>query len=500
MKINNQQGFVLPMAMMMIVFFAILLAGLLPLVSAQFRFTRFDQDRINAQFTAEAGAKDAIRNVKLQIEAIVNAGSSVTDNNLNLFKKTYTENLVKDKLICQITCEPRTIATNLYNVYITSTGFCNGKRFSIDAIYTINSTPEQVTVEDLFNGCDYSNGKEWPIQNAVYENGILKSPTCAYPPDSGSCQVLFKKFPLQWKENATTNRQEINLSYNAACKKFPTNGSATGYGIYYGATGTANNMTGYVFQYDPGAIEHDGDGGSFFVKKVKAKDDDFSGFIGDLEWSDTKLSYTIEKKPVYKQTPIYKDVIVGYKNEWDWKTRQWVKVPIIQKQFDHWETEIDHYEEVKVPTVGGYYNTQYSGRDETTTPCWKPFQSNTGTGAPGADGTVKISLKKLKEFMEKKKPGTTFDINATHNVEIKIYKDVNGKERQQIFCDGILILNFVDNTSTCPIDFNKPTYAGLRVWNAKVDFFINPERNTAQGKTFSSGLIWKKHDVLQSKQ
>jgi Tfp pilus assembly protein PilX len=487
MKVNNQQGFVLPMTMMMIVFFAILLAGLLPLVSAQFRFTRFDQDRINAQFAAEAGAKNAINALQHQIDAI----KPITATNINqLNKSLYTEDIVKNKSNCEMSWVAQSLPNNCFTVTITSTGFVNGKKHSVDVLYNLKLVTK-ITTEDLFNQCDYSNGKSWNIEKE-YENEKLVR-TYAYPPNSGACQVLFKNCPLKPENNV------INLSYNAACKKFPTDGSATGYGIYYGATGTADNMTGYVFQYDPGAFKTGDEEGSFFVKKVKQQPN-APDHAYDNEWDDNKV--------VKKAVPARWELV---NNKWKWVNEQ----PAV---------------------LGGYYNTYYSKGDNFRTSCWQPFQPNTLNGKivtdqqlveAGDDGTVRITLRQLRDAMDKlkitdlidqkvipayvdsieklrwytsywnenKKKEYLFDISANHNITINITDDpLNpGKKRQKIFCDGVLILNFVDNTTKCPIDFDTTTYSGLRVWNAKVDFSINA-KDTVGHKNSKPEIVWQKHN------
>jgi hypothetical protein len=452
---TKEKGFVLPMAMLMVVFFSILLLGLLPMTTAQLRFTKFDSDRVCAQYAAEAGAKSAVRSIQLnfnKINGILDAGN-IGDFDLN----SYSTNFVNDKSSYTVEYHPDNMnpsATSQIN--IISTGHCNNRKYTVKIIYALSNSNLYVASADgivqYFQGAQYShlNGtgteQTWNFIDPVTDNAHPENnkPATVSPPGTGNYQVLFKG--QQFEEN-------FKLAYNCACKNFPNDSSGKGYGIYYGATGDPDNLTSYVFQYDPGASEG-GNGGAFFVKKVKTAPN-IPGFIGDLEWDDNKV---VQK------------YVAAHWEGWGWK-KTWVPE----------QPEI----------LGGYYNTHYEQGDNFTTPCHKPFQPNEGSCAPGQDGTIKISLNELKSYMESQ-PGITtpFNLNASHKITIEVKDDPNGQKRHLIFCDGVLILSFVDKTTRCPIDFTQPTYTGLRVWNADVGFYNNPHE--MYGQKGKAAIIWTK--------
>jgi hypothetical protein len=450
----TEKGFVLPMAMLMIVFFSILLIGLLPMTTAQLRFTKFDNNRVSAQYAAEAGAKSAIRTIRMNfasINWILDAG-----NIGNFDCNAYTADFINGKSSYTVEYHPDKMNPNLTSqINITSTGHLNNRNYTVKVIFALSNSNLYVASADgiieYFNGAEYShlNGTgsllPWDFKNAVTDNEHPENnkPATVSPPGTGNYQVLFKG--QEFGEN-------FKLAYNCACKNFPNDSSGKGYGIYYGATGNPDNLTAYVFQYDPGASEGN-NGGAFFVKKVKTAPNT-PGFIGDLEWDDNK---------------VVQEYAAAHWEGWGWN-KTWVPE----------QPEI----------LGGYYNTHYKDGDNFTTPCYQPFQPNEGSGVPGQDGTIKISLNSLKSYMESQLGISNFNINASHKISIEVKDDPDGRKRHLISCDGITILSFVDKTTRCPIDFSQPTYTGLRVWNADVSFYNNPHEMYGQKGT--AAIIWTK--------
>ncbi|MGE5607203.1 MAG: hypothetical protein ACM3YE_16120, partial [Bacteroidota bacterium] len=182
--------------------------------------------------------------------------------------------------------------------------------------------------------------------------------------------------------------------------------SATGYGIYYFASGTPNNLTAYVFQYDPGASLTDrrgrSDGGAFFVKKV------------------------IASNPPPKNGP------------WENETRDF------RLGFDDNEDR-------------DLLDGEFDGN------------------------VIRVGLNDLKTIMRNNGHEDFENLNQPHKITIEV-KD----GRHYISCDGVTILNFVDNDTENPIPTTN-TGTGLRTWNARVDFFPgDPE-----GQDPPRQIIWE---------
>lgn len=61
--LNNQRGSVTAMGIILIIIFTIMLAGLVPMLTTELKFTRNNRDVLEAQYAAEAGAKRAISGI-----------------------------------------------------------------------------------------------------------------------------------------------------------------------------------------------------------------------------------------------------------------------------------------------------------------------------------------------------------------------------------------------------------------------------------------------------
>lgn len=248
MKNENQRGIALPIALLLLLLVSALAVSAATLVSNESRFTLLDESVVESKYAAEAAAKIGIDMV---INNLITAGDF---RGQSLINGKYTYDL--------------TISNDLNNtVFINSISKTDNSsgRAQVRVIYASNvnqiANPPQLL--DLLNPqtASFSNGP-WPISG---------TPPRANPPDGGYHQVLFND---QLEQN-------FCIDYSATLgQRVNTNSSATGYGIYYYASGNPNNMTAYVFQYDPGAYigtSRNNDGGAFFVKKVIASNPPNSG-------------------------------------------------------------------------------------------------------------------------------------------------------------------------------------------------------------------------------
>lgn len=269
MKNENQRGIALPIALLLVLLVSALAISSATLVSNESRFTLLDEAVVNAKYAAEAAAKIGIDMVT---NNFITAGD-FNDQSLITGKSTYD----------------LTISNDLNNtVFINSTSRTpNGSgqaQVRVILAGNVNRIANPPQLLDLLNPqtASFSNGP-WPITG---------TPLRANPPDGGYHQVLFND-QLQ---------QNFRIDYSATLgQRVNTRDSATGYGIYYFASGTPNNMTAYVFQYDPGASLTDrrgrSDGGAFFVKKVIASNPPNPGGPWGNETQDFRRGFAENEDP-----------------------------------------------------------------------------------------------------------------------------------------------------------------------------------------------------------
>jgi hypothetical protein len=502
----HQKGYVLPIVLILVTSLAILSIGLLPNITAQIRFNRMDEDRLIAQYAAEAGAKTALRQIQQQYDAFAASGTLNAANLATISSPATARDFMyhADKSVSStytVSFAPdNTTKPDAFKVI--STGRFNGKHYTVKPIFSLKRI-KTGGIKELFSGCTYSH-KDGNTTIDVTSWDIDTVNNAANPPDNGFYQVLFTGSQLE---------DQFSLAYNCACKKINST-TASGYGIYYGSTGDADNMTSYVFQYDPGAYigtSQNNDGGSFFVKKCRANSTpqpkasanewiettttttdipktSFYGTVGTTTWSDrpttsgSGMSYMVTVKSYKKVTT------KSYKN--------------INKKTGYWQYTSITY---TTTTTG-----QYRDKVANEYPSFYPFQVEDTTSKADCLNThgnipddsidnidesfYRISLNDLKSYIEYKKrndekiPGYTFDIYGTHKITIKVVEGSDKNLWHMIYCDGYLILKFVDTTVTCPITF-EGKYSGLRVWNAQTGFYDTPSESYGQGKL---PIIWTK--------
>jgi type II secretory pathway pseudopilin PulG len=471
---RNQKGYVLPVVIILITTLAVLSIGLLPNITAQIRFNRMDEDRLIAQYAAEAGAKTALRQIQQTYNSYAdnNSGTvTIADilsiNSANTTPENFVYHPDKAKYSSYTVQFAPDNITDPKKIQVTANGFFNGKRYTVRPFFSLE-LQRTGGIKELFKDCEYSHldGKS----DEKLQEWELDTTTANPPPGNNFYQVLFKGCQLE---------SQFSLAYNASCEKYVT-GSPSGYGIYYGATGDADNMTSYVFQYDPGA-EYMGDEGSFFVKKVK-KSADNPKHASDNEWVETTTTTLINSQiNWFNLAPIttYSDPVTQYFG---------TKVTVTQTKKVITKKIITTYQ---IKSEGQYRNKlgldSYVPLQGTVTNEYgKPEKFINGT--PGDEDTYRVSLRDLKAYMEEQTGISNFKIDANHKITITVCKDDKGELRHQIYCDDVKILDFVDKTVTCPITF-KGSHSGLRVWNAKVGFYDYPNDSYGQG---TRPVIWTK--------
>jgi len=214
-------------------------------------------ETVAAQYAAEAGITYAMTHAKQNTPTSTGtwdrstiSGSPIALDSSNAQSPTFT-----------ITITSQTPKPTNYNgdyFKITSTGKVGSTKRSVVAYITIPSpvNPTPASTFDLMNDADYS-GTKW-----TQGTDFVTAPSGIY------CQVLFKDaiYANDANHKDALGNKGFTLNYNV--NLVSTNAghdNDSGYGIYYLATGNADNMSAYVLQYDPGLSPD-----QILVKKVIA--------------------------------------------------------------------------------------------------------------------------------------------------------------------------------------------------------------------------------------
>ena len=249
----EEKGSIMMIILLILVMMGVFATAVLPLTNNEFTVAMRNSNGAQAEYIAQAAIKIGVKIVKKYLKDTNNPGSCSNTLANQVFTTGYgTYDLVY---------APNN-STNPTQIEITATGHytINGKtldritRAAVILKITDVTQPGPGVLDLITPDASFSHNKPWKV---------VGNPPVGNPPDSGSNQVLFND----------QLASSFKIDYYATLQKtFAAN--ATGYGIYYGATGNANNMTSYVFQYDPGAWNNADPNnplwknGSFFVKKV----------------------------------------------------------------------------------------------------------------------------------------------------------------------------------------------------------------------------------------
>lgn len=214
-----------------------------------------NNDEISAQYAAEAGVIYTLAHAKQN--TVITTGiwdqtsfpsTAVSlDNTANSPSFTIILTLISSNITL---LDPTGKPLECAYYKITSLGKAGSTTRSIDAYMTIPRPPTPISTFELMKDADYS-GSKWTIDNTNPDTPFATAPSDEYH------QVLFK--------DTIDANKGFNLNYNVNLGAITTGHSGdNGYGIYYLATGNADNLTGYVLQYDPGL------GNKILVKKLSA--------------------------------------------------------------------------------------------------------------------------------------------------------------------------------------------------------------------------------------
>ncbi|SHI34844.1 hypothetical protein [Propionispora hippei] len=380
-------------------------------------------DNIKAKAAAEAGIRytwmNAVQNTsttnyiwdttKLNTSAI---SVDSTDSN----SPTFTISLTR------ITANLPSGVKNTDSYYkITSVGR-SGNSKAITEAYLLVSP--MVSLTEFVQGGNASNNAPWTVDTI---NGVATAPS-----SSDYYQILFNG-DADYAAKGITYHYKINLNSTN-----PSHPNDTGYGIYYLANGTPNDMSAYVLQYDPGLTPD-----QILVKKVVA-------------------DATSQQYPWYNEQIIGGTTADGYSNQ-SWQS---------SNASASWNTA----------------NTNKTTWTNTTTLILNETTSNPATGSfitldnESTDTTYKkdimsVQMSTVMAELNKLKANNTSSnqmLNQDHILTIDIKPVVvNGSQNyiHRIYIDGLEILRFVDRSTK--YNFAKdPGYGqtGLRVWEAQAKF------------------------------
>lgn len=367
-------------------------------------------DELAAQYAAEAGITYALAHAKQHTDITTGQWTTklptnpiaLDSNNVNSPTFTITLTLLSsDTTLKDVT---GTLRCAYYK--ITSLGKAGNTTRSLDAYLTIPLPPTPISTFELMKDADYS-GSKWNINTTDPNNPFASAPADQY------YQVLFK--------DTIDAKQGFNLNYNVNLGKItPGHSGDTGYGIYYLATGNADNMTGYVLQYDPGL------GNKILVKKV----------IASVKTPNRASDNEIKAG----NADSFQSTISAYNNKYLDPNSLWTGSTLNATAVD-------------------------------------PFKKGTDL----MEISIEPVLKKLNDL--KKNNGDNHMQYQNHQLTINAQpqKDKNGNILKDwwgnpiivhtISMDGLEILKFIDRGNAGPVLTQGST--GLRVWEADARFFNN---------------------------
>lgn len=473
----SQKGSALSMTLFVLILFGILLVGITTLTNSSSRLATTNQTNLSAQNVAEAGAKIAIQQAWRLIKATPNGTNStvtqastvLSPNNSFSYKATYI------------------YASSPYILIVAKGKYSDPSgRSTVKTVAVRIDATGAINLNQLFSPLPvYSKGslsapntQSW---GTTTTNGNVTAIQANFG-DSLSRQAIFQP---NVNTLCSDTSQPISMTFHGACN--PNTSGYAGWGIYYGLnSGTttasdtkyvANNPQGYIFQYDPGNVTYPK--GSFFVKKAYQYrttngSANPSGTIttpstvDSCEWSDSQNNYRITKNQPNAFFGAYDSHVYN------------------------------------PPTT---FPTDPTAQAQAVTAYETALHNGDGTG--NDIGLVSMSF--LKGYMQYKRPGTHFYVNgndpkdsndtntgaidAYHNIQVVLKPNPDGNPNSppvnNVYCDGILILSFIDRATTnypqSAAKFpamsysafrTKNTQFGLRVWGSSASFSAVPP-NTA---------------------
>jgi hypothetical protein len=473
---KDERGIAMVMAMVFLVFFTLLTLALSTLVVSETRFLGFDHNRIVSDYAAQAGAKIAIDNIKTWIAADTN-GTLDTSALQGGFTGKITTQAGSPQYT--VTFKPVTLAGNTIPNYIeiTATGTYNGVKSNVVARILFGEdqrlSPNPGVMQLLSNTKDFSKKEPWLVTGEV-PNQICRPPTNS---NNSYKQVLFHE----------TLSEQFKISYNITLDQ--TTAVNSGYGIYYNASGTADNPTAYVFQYDPGAILSSGDGGAFFVKKNVAKSSTPANSYENEVWELSNRNYRHAfqdngKDDLGNERGIARVSINEFISTMN---TYYAEMKATGKKRSDGSSYPDMFF-LTTDSARDYYCGDPARVGKTLTP------AEIDTYSPYARHTISIEAKndEVATTVKYYKYTTSQVWNSSKKRwETKTTKSVVTEtkklKQQYVACDGKEILKFVDLDTKNPIPTSN-SGTGLRVWDARVTF--NNNISDSYGQVVADNLMW----------
>lgn len=418
---TNQAGIASLMAIVTMVLLATMAATYISLSSNGLsRLTSFSYgENIKAKAAAEAGIRytwmNAVENTSTS-DYIWDTSKLITSaiplDSSDSTSPTFTVNLTRIRSNL-----PTGISSNDFYYRITSIGQSGNSRSVIEAYLLISPG---VSLTEFVRDGSPSDNIAWTINT--------QQGTATAPNNSDYYQILFNS-DADFAKNGFTYHYKINLINTTA-----GHDSDTGYGIYYLANGTPNNMSAYVVQYDPGLTPD-----QILVKKVVAD-------------------------AVSQQNPWLNEQIIGGNTNDNYSNQSWQASNASASwsnsaKWSDTETLILNQTDTK-PATNSFIKLK---AESTDTSYQKDIMSV-------SMDTVMTELNSLKANNTAHNQMLKQDHILTVDVQpVTIKGEKNYIHR--IYIDGLEILRFVDRSTTN--NFAKsPGYGqtGLRVWESTAQF------------------------------
>jgi Tfp pilus assembly major pilin PilA len=463
MFFRNEKGLATEMAMIFVVFFLLLAASLSMVSTQETRFAGFDRNRVTAEYAAQAGVKIGIDHIRALI-LLEKASNTISGS----FSGKLSTSVGAPQY--SVVYQPNNNLVNPDYINVTATATYNGVTSrSIVHILLGNekkSIPNPGVIPLIENSHDFSNDEKWTVSG--------DPPICRPPVSSLKSfkQVLFHD----------TLDANFKVSYNITLdKKNLYDSGGTGYGVYYMANGDADNMTGYIFQYDPGA-NIGTDGGAFFVKKVIAGKSSTTS-----PWQNETRNYTLG----------FQDNGNDSLGNNTGTTRMSIGNDTTNGTFI--KTMNTYYTAMNAAGKKRLDGSSYPAQFYLTTEDAKAAGYEESVAAEYARHTIAIEVRDDDApTAVKRQVTTTTQVPIYKKGKITGYKSVTTTsivtesvilKRHYVSCDGQPILNFVDFDNANPISsVNAGT--GLRVWNARVTF--NNNISESYGQVVTRNIDWVK--------
>ena len=460
MFIREEKGAILIMVMLLMLILGIFVATVLPVLRGEAEVSIEDVDHATAKYLAHSGAKVGIDEVLRALETVTNPGSISSGpreieavGGKGTFRLSYAPDNAVNPTGIVIRSEGRPNGAggasyeSLVNVWITHNPAWNPNPGVVDLFD--NNARYSYTTRKVRNRYKLDKRQEWTIYTDPETKQKFANPN--HPEEHSQVffgDIIGRKFRVTYSATA----QSATSGYYGA----------TGYGIYYYASGTPNNPTGYVVQWDPGA---------YFDKKVSGQTMD-----GFPEYVNGKLRGCFFVKKNYGGDSIPQTAA----NNETWDNSSWDYRYSLQNNSGNVETGGNGISRVPFTYVKYVMDKETIRQKLIDNKIYKENQITDEILRQWAIGIAQNAPTKRSErqkLLNVWNPDTQgFQVyNQPHWITIDTTADeINGKLRHQVYIDGVKFLDFVDNTTKNRITQFENTCTGLRVWDCRVAFQNDP--------------------------